>query len=360
MHLILTFKDEIMHFIDEMHFIFLTRVPIQNHKSIRFTFIFLSTFELRNRLITMKNLLCCFYLLIWMYSPAQNDKFSSQDITINKHIDGTLLTPNASEATVLAIIIAGSGPTDRNGNQNFMQNNALKKLAEGLAEGGIATFRYDKRIVKQIRKNNVDPNITFDDFVTDAISVVEYFKNKDAFSRIMVIGHSQGSLVGMLATQDRADGFISLAGAGQSIDGVITEQVGTMDPSLVEPTKRVFAEMKEGKAVTDYPPALTSIFRADIQPFIRNWMQYDPQTILKQLDVPVLIINGTKDLQVSVEEANRLKQSSENAELVIIENMNHVLFIIEGGQLENSKSYNESSRPISEELLSSIKDFILD
>lgn len=306
----------------------------------------------------MKYILSCLMILCCSNIFAQDVNFKSEDITVSQHVDGTLLTPININNPILAIIIAGSGPTDRNGNQNFMQNNALKKLAEGLSENGIATFRYDKRIVKQIRKNNVDPNITFDDFVNDAISVVDYFKIKTMYSKIYIIGHSQGSLVGMLATKDRADGFISLAGAGQTIDGVITEQVGTMDPSLVEPTKNVFAQMKEGKVVTDYPPALASIFRADIQPFIRNWMQYDPQELLKDLKVPTLILNGTKDLQVSVDEAQRLKESSDSAELQIIENMNHVLFIIEGGQLENSKSYNESFRTISEELVSSITTFI--
>lgn len=306
----------------------------------------------------MKYILSVLVIFCWLNIPAQNKNYTSQEINVNKHVEGTLLLPNTIENPKLAIIIAGSGPTDRNGNQNFMQNNALKKLAESLSESGIATFRYDKRIVKQIRMNNVDPNITFDDFVDDAIAVIDYFKTKASFSKIFVIGHSQGSLVGMLATKDRADGFISLAGAGQTIDGVITEQVGTMDPSLVEPTKKAFTQMKDGKIVSDYPPALTSIFRADLQPFIRNWMQYDPQVLLKDLNVPSLIINGTKDLQVSVDEAKRLKESSNTAELIIIDNMNHVLFEIEGGQLENSKSYNESFRAISETLVSSIRTFI--
>jgi hypothetical protein len=87
-------------------------------------------------------------------------------------------------------------------------------------------------------------------------------------------------------------------------------------------------------------------------------MQYNPQEIIKSLDMPVLIINGTKDLQVTVEEANLLKEASNSAELKIIDKMNHVLFIIEGDDLENSKSYNESSRKISQELLDSIIKFI--
>ncbi|MEM5565550.1 alpha/beta hydrolase [Psychroserpens sp. AS72] len=300
-------------------------------------------------------LLICFCLTI----QSQDLKFSTQDLVINNFIDGTLLTPNDGEKPNLAIIIAGSGPTDRNGNQNFMQNNSLKKLAESLTNKGIATFRYDKRIVKQIRKNKVDPNMKFDDFVTDAISVIDYFKEKDAYSKIYIVGHSQGSLIGMLAAKDRADGFVSLAGAGQSIDEVITEQIAAMDPSLIDATKKAFESLKQGKTTTDYPQPLAPVFRADVQPFIMNWMQYNPQEVIKSLDIPVLIINGTKDLQVSVDEAQLLKKASEASEIKIIDKMNHVLFIIEGDQLVNSKSYNESSRKISEELITTISSFIL-
>ncbi|MEH6538188.1 MAG: alpha/beta hydrolase [Psychroserpens sp.] len=300
-------------------------------------------------------LLFCFFI----NSSSQEVTYTSEELAVNKLIDGTLLSPNDQSKPKLAIIIAGSGPTDRNGNQNFLKSNSLKKLAESLTNKGIATFRYDKRIVKQILKNKVDPNITFDDFVTDAISVVDYFKTKNKYATIYVIGHSQGSLVGMLAAKDRADGFISLAGAGQSIDEVITEQISTMDPSLVDGTKKAFESLKQGKTTTNYPPALASIFRADVQPFIMNWMQYNPQELIKSLSIPTLIVNGTKDLQVSVDEAKLLKAASEKAELKIIDNMNHVLFIIEGGQLENSKSYNESSRKISEELITTVSNFIL-
>jgi pimeloyl-ACP methyl ester carboxylesterase len=300
-------------------------------------------------------LLICFYFV----TNGQEHNYSIKEIAINNLIDGTLLIPNDEEKPKLAIIIAGSGPTDRDGNQNFMRNNALKKLAESLTYNGIATFRYDKRIVKQIRKNNVDPNIKFDDFVSDAVSVVDYFQKGNAYSALYIIGHSQGSLVGMIAAKDKADGFISLAGAGQPIDVVITEQIGNMDPSLIDATKKAFESLKAGKTTTNYPPPLAPVFRADVQPFIMNWMQYDPQESIKSLKIPVLIINGTSDLQVSVDEAQLLKNASDLSEIKIIKNMNHVLFIIEGDQLVNSKSYNETSRKISEELITTISSFIL-
>lgn len=292
------------------------------------------------------------------YIFSQELAFTSKDLTINEFIDGTLLVPNEIERPNLAIIIAGSGPTDRNGNQNLLKNNSLKKLAERLSKEGVATFRYDKRIVKQIRRGNVDMNIRFDDFITDAISALNYFKNSSAFNKIYIIGHSQGSLVGIVAAKEGADGFISLAGAGKPIDEVIIDQINNTAPMFTEDTKRVFSVMKEGKTTSDFPQALTSIFNLEVQPFMMSWMAYNPQEEIKNLDIPTLIINGTKDLQVSVDEANLLHSANENSTLTIIEKMNHILVPIEGDTLENSKSYNESQRKISDELIQFIIAFI--
>ena len=188
-----------------------------------------------------------------------------------------MLLPNEKEKPNLIIIIAGSGPTDRNGNQNFLKNNSIKKLAERLTENGIATFRYDKRIVKQIRQGNVDPNISFNDFVTDAISVLNYFKLKDNFNKVYIIGHSQGSLVGILAAKEGADGFISLSEAGKTIDEVIIDQINKTAPMFTKDAERVFLILKKGDTTEDYPIALASIFNKELQPFMTSWMQYNPQ-----------------------------------------------------------------------------------
>ncbi|MBU2928508.1 alpha/beta hydrolase family protein [Winogradskyella psychrotolerans] len=306
----------------------------------------------------MKQYLILILCLVSSIGFGQDKTYTEEDLTISKWIDGTLLTPNAIDKPNLAIIIAGSGPTNRNGNQNFMKNNSLKKLAEGLTDQGIATYRYDKRIVKQILKNNVDKDMTFDDFVNDASDVINYFKEKNTFHKIYVIGHSQGSLVGMLSAKEKADGFISLAGAGHNIGDVLIEQVTQMAPKLGEETQRVVNILKSGENTTDYPDALGSLFGPEIQDFMINWMSYNPTEIIKDLKMPILIVNGTKDLQVSVSEAEVLNEAHTEAELLIIENMNHVLFEIEGDDLENSKSYNESFRPISPQLISGITAFI--
>jgi len=292
------------------------------------------------------------------FSQNEENTFLSSELSITKWIDGTLLIPEQNEANKLAIIIAGSGPTDRNGNQNFLINNSLKKLAEELTNNGIATFRYDKRIVKQIRQGNLDNNIKFDDFINDASDVIAHFKTSNQFSEIFVIGHSQGSLVGMIASQDKVNGFVSLAGTGQNIGDVIIEQINNTAPMLKEDTEQVVSILKAGKTTNDYPLALSSMFSKDIQPFMISWMAYNPTNIINSLNCPVLIVNGTKDLQVSVKEAELLKRANDNSNIVIIEKMNHVLIEIEGDDLENSKSYNESFRKISPTLIENITNFI--
>ncbi|MEL0643576.1 alpha/beta hydrolase [Olleya sp. Ti.3.14] len=306
----------------------------------------------------MKSQLIIILFFILSTASAQDVTFTSKDIVVNKHINGTLLTPLHDDKPTLAIIIAGYGPNDRDGNQNFLKTNNIKKLAIGLTNSGIATFRYDKRIVKQIRQNNVDPNLSFDDFITDASTVLDYFKNLNLYNKIYIIGHDQGSLIGMLAAKDKASGFISIAGAGQTIDNVIIEQIEKTAPQFTEDTKRVFTILKTGKTTLDYPEALTSIFNIETQRFFMSWMKHNPIDIMGTLNIPTLVINGTKDLQVSETEALLLKEAASDASITIIKNMNHVMVTIEGDDLENSKSYNESHRPLADGLLTSIITFI--
>ncbi len=304
----------------------------------------------------MKNLILLFSLISSL-SFSQEQTFSETEIRISNWIDGSLIAPN-SHSDQLAIIIGDSGPTDRDGNQNFQKTNNLKKLAQQLANNGIATFRYDKRIVRQIKMNSLDPRIKFDDFVSDAMDVVKYFKTKNEFKKIYIIGHGQGSLIGMIAAQEHVHGLISLAGAGQSIDAVVIDQIQKTAPMFTEDSKRVFDILRSGQTTTDFPPALASVFDLSVQKFMMSWMKFDPALIIKDLTIPILIINGTKDLQVETSEAELLHKANEKSELKLIEKMNHVLFIIQGDAQENSKSYNDHNGKISEELVKDIVNFI--
>ncbi|MBW2960816.1 alpha/beta fold hydrolase [Mesonia aestuariivivens] len=295
----------------------------------------------------------CFFL-----THAQ-ENFIANDIRINRYVEGTLLAPRQKNIP-LAIIINGSGPTDRNGNQMMMKNDSSKKLAEALSTHNIASFRYDKRILKAQKLETKEEDMRFGDFIEDAIAVLKKFKNDKQFTSIYIIGHSQGSLVGMVAAQNNADGFISIAGAGQPIDSVIVEQIGRQMPGLKESARESFNELRKKGKSKDFNPGLASLFKKSVQPFMASWMNYDPQQEIKKLTIPVLLVNGDQDLQVNLEEAKKLKAAQPRAKLVIIEDMNHIFRIIDkNDDIANQKSYNEPQLPISKELVTQISNFIL-
>ncbi|MDT0648079.1 alpha/beta hydrolase [Zunongwangia sp. F260] len=299
------------------------------------------------------------FLLFNIQPTMAQETFTEEELTINNFVDGTLTIPAEGTASSLVILIQGSGPTDRNSNQPMMKNDALKKMAHRLAEEGIASFRYDKRIMKIGQSELKEKDLRFTNFVEDANTVLDYFRKNEEYAKIIVAGHSQGSLVGMLAANDKADAFISLAGAGRSIDDIITEQIGNQLPELKEGTRAALDEIKQKGSTTSYHPFLESMFRSDVQPFLASWIQFDPALEVAKLEIPVLIINGTSDVQMKTKEAELLKEAKPDSEMVIIDNMNHVFREIQGNdQLANSKSYNEPNRPLHPELIPIMTDFI--
>ncbi len=308
----------------------------------------------------IKLLLICIALTTNLFAQDKG-KIIQKDISVSPFIDGTILTPETSGKSPLVILIAGSGPTDRNGNQQMMTNNHLKFLAEGLYKEGIASFRYDKRIIKQMKDRTInEESIRFDDFIKDVKDIVAYFKRSEAFSKIIILGHSQGSTVGMIAAQNDVDGYISVAGPGRSIDNMIVEQLSQQAPGLKDNARTAFNELAANGSTQNYSQGLASIFRPSIQPFIRSWMKYDPAIELAKLDIPVLIITGDRDLQVLPSEGEVLKTAKPDATYMIIKNMNHILkeIAINDDDLVNQKSDNEPKRPVIPALLEAVATFV--
>lgn len=307
-----------------------------------------------------KSILSCLVLILTTLSFAQ-DSISSleQNLSIDKFTDGTLVLPENTENPPLVIFIQGSGPVNRDGNAPMMKNDGMKKISKELAGKGIASFRYDKRIFKMDKFRMKEEDLTFNDFVLDLSNIIQYFQKENNFSKIIVAGHSEGSLIGILAAQsETVDGFISLAGAGREIDDIIVGQLFKQSAELSENARVAFDEMKENGSTQNYSPYLESIFRPSVQPFISSWMKYDPAGEISKLEIPVLIINGSNDLQVDVKDAEILKEAKPAAQLVILENMNHIFRKIEGENLENTKAYNEPSRPLHPELIPTLVDFV--
>jgi pimeloyl-ACP methyl ester carboxylesterase len=270
-------------------------------------------------------------------------------------LPGTLTS--TADAEHLVIWIHGSGNVDRNGNQEGanVKANYIKQTRTGLNQEGIAFFSYDKR-TSNPKNAPYFKDIVLESFVEDAQKVIAHFKELKKYKSITLIGHSQGSLVAMLASKD-VDKYVSLAGPADKIETTIIKQVSGQNAELGKAAESHFKELKETGDIKEVNPFLASIFAKPNFPFLISWMQYDPKEEIKKLTLPTLIINGDKDLQVKVKDANALKEAKPNAELVIVENMNHVLKVIEK-DADNYPSYFSPDFKVSPELIKTISEFV--
>jgi len=308
----------------------------------------------------MKNLFQIILILIVTISYSQENKITSQEIEVNSLIKGTLFSPEkVTKKTKLVILIAGSGPTNRSGNSTVAgANNSLKFLAEGLAQNGIAVFSYDKRIFAQMISKTLDEkSLSFEDFINDAKDVITYFQTQKKYSKIIIAGHSEGALIGMVAGLNTTNGYISLDGAGRGIDEVLSEQIAKQAPSLKDTVDKGLATLKEGKTFENKNPMLASLFRESVQPYMISWIKYDPRVEIKKLSIPILLINGTKDIQVPTTDAELLHAANPKSELKLIENMNHIFKEIKVEE-ENLKSYSNPNLPVMPELIYTMVTFV--
>ncbi len=260
----------------------------------------------------------------------------------------------------IALIIAGSGPTDANGNNPILKSNTYKYLAEELGRNGISSIRYDKRgIGNSMKGAPKEANLRFDMYVNDANTIVNALSEMK-YKEIIIIGHSEGSLIGMMvaAKNKHVTKYISIAGPGSSADIILKEQFKSQPEEIANRANAMIDSVKAGITIPFVPPYLRSAFRKSVQPYMHSWFQYDPQIEIKKVNVPILILQGTKDLQVQVIDAQKIYLANTKATLKIIENMNHVLRNIDSDdRKENLKSYNNPSLPLSNSLLNYIVSF---
>jgi uncharacterized protein len=279
--------------------------------------------------------------------------------TATGDIFGTLTVPKNFTSGSVTLIIAGSGPTDRNGNNPTMKNESLRMLSYALANNAIASLRYDKRGIAESRESmKGESQLRFEDYIHDAEEWLDLLKKDKRFTKLVVIGHSEGSLIGMVAAYKHADGFVSLAGAGRSADKILKEQLSKQPQSVQDLSFPVIDSLVKGKTVSNVDPMLYSLFRPSVQPYIISWFKYDPQVEIKKLGIPVLLLQGTNDIQVSTEDANLLAKANDHAQLVLIENMNHILKTVQGDRDANIATYTNPSLPISDKLVDAIVKFI--
>lgn len=304
-------------------------------------------------------------ILLIMTSPfAQSMTLLNQTLTLDVpagQLHGTLLLPKSDQPLPVALLIAGSGPTDRNGNNPMGRNDSLKRLAQGLAKQGVASLRYDKRGVGESLALAPDErDLSVDAYVADAAAWIEKLQGDPRFASVILIGHSEGALIASLAAaRQSVAALITLAGSGRPIDDVLREQLqGRLPPALLASSHYLIDELKAGHTHEPVPEALQVLFRPSVQPYLISLFRQDPAHAFASVTAPALIIQGTHDMQVGIEDAQALQHSRPDAELALIPGMNHVLRIVPAQPQQQLASYNEPDRPIARVLTERIVKFL--
>lgn len=283
-------------------------------------------------------------------------------------LPGTLTLPaNYSTQIPVALIVAGSGPTDRNGNSAGplrAQNNSnlYAILAWQLADAGIASVRYDKRVIGDNLKKVDIATTSIDDFVADAIAGARKLVADRRFSKVILIGHSEGAGLVLQAANRGAPvtGIVMLSGAGRPIGPVLREQISRqLSAEDVVKWDSAFARYLRGEPTGDVNPGLSSLLVPINRKFMQTWVKYDPPAEIARVKVPVLIVQGALDIQISEADARALKAAQPAAKLVVIPWANHVFRAAENtDRMTQLKLYTDPTLPIVPELTPAIADWI--
>lgn len=307
-------------------------------------------------------LLVAILLLLQLNALAQSTPDSVALQTATGLLQGTLYVPAGKKSFPVLVVIAGSGPTDRNGNNPLGVNaNSYKLMAEALGEKKIGVLLYDKRGIAQSRSaGKVEADLRFDDYVNDAVQWVQWLQKDKRVKGIFIAGHSEGSLIGMLAAQQtKLAGYISIAGPARGIAEIITEQYAQQLPKAAKVVDSLFNRMKNKQKLDTVLPYLMSIFRPSVQPYMQSWMRYIPCEELKKLTSPTLIVQGGTDIQVAPTEAALLQQCKPIAQLVMLDSMNHILKNAPKNRSENVATYANPILPLANGFIDALVKFIL-
>ena len=312
-----------------------------------------------------KILLLSITVLLSISAFAQND--SSDETPINYknlsgNIHGTLSMPkNVSGKVPVVLIVADSGPTDRNGNneQTGLNGNMYKLLAEGLAKNGIASVRFDKRMVGESKTANKLEDLRFDDYVDDAVGLIGMLNDDARFSKVVILGHGEGALAAMLAARDQpVKDIISVNATSEQGDKLMTQLFKSKPQYLQDEFKTLLDSMRKGKTFDNVDLAMYPLVSTAKQRYLISYFRYQPLRVIKLMKAPMLIIQGTTDVQVSVADADKLKKAKSDATMITIKGMNHIMKDAPEDKDQNMATYTNPALPLNHELVPDIVDFI--
>jgi uncharacterized protein len=274
-------------------------------------------------------------------------------------IDAVLTTPPDVERPPIALLIAGSGSTDHDGNGPQVKPATLKKLSDQLVARKIATLRYDKRGAGGWKPEFGKPeDFRFKDYVDDATALVNFLRSGGKFSRVVLVGHSEGGLVAILtARRVPIDRLVLLVTAARKQGDLIKAQLSkTLAPDVLEPITKAIDAIMAGQIVD--PPPQGLVIAPKMQPSMASAFTEDPIDPLKQVDQPTLIIGGGRDRQVARLDFIALSTASSTAKTLWLPDMNHVLVDV-SDEADDLKAYNDSERPLDPTLIDTVAAFVL-
>lgn len=275
---------------------------------------------------------------------------------------GSLLLPRSDTPVPVVLIISGSGPTDRDGNNpEGGRNDSLKRLAWVLARHNIASVRYDKRgVAASLAATPDERNLSVEAYVADAVAWSHKLAADPRLGPLILLGHSEGALIASLAApQANAAAVISLSGSARPIDQVLRQQLSNrLPPPLMLRSNELLDSLKAGRLDSNVPAQLQVIFRPSVQPYLISLFRQDPARAFAALKMPALIIQGSSDIQVGADDARQLKAAKPDAELALIEGMNHVMRIVPNDVKRQLASYKDPNLPLAAELGTRILRFI--
>ncbi|WP_437652414.1 alpha/beta hydrolase [Sorangium sp. So ce1182] len=278
---------------------------------------------------------------------------------------GTLEVPAGCGPFPAVLIIPGSGPNDRDGNSaaDGSGSSAYRLLAEGLRDRGIASIRYDKAGIggSVSAAPREEQEMRFEMGADDAGLWVKKLRDDGRFATVTVAGHSEGALLGMLVAQGtEIDGYVSIAGAGRPVGAVLREQLASLPDEDRETAYEIIGQLEAGELVEEVPqtPLFMGLFRPSVQPYIASWMKHDPAAEIEAVTAPILIVQGTTDIQVKVEDAELLAGARPDAELVVIEGMSHMLKEATLANASQQAAYTDPTLPVVARLFEALEEFI--
>jgi uncharacterized protein len=275
-------------------------------------------------------------------------------------INAVLTVPASVEKPPVALLIAGSGSTDHDGNGPQMKPATLKKLSDQLVARNIATLRYDKRGAGGWKAEFGKPeDFRFKDFVTDASALVKYLRESGKFSKVILVGHSEGGLVAILTAQQQpVDRLVLLATAARKQGELLKAQLEKrLSPEAYAPVAKAIDTIMAGQIV-DPPPQGLPIPPA-MQPGLASAFNEDPIDPLQKLTLPVLIVAGGRDLQLARVDMIALSTAAPQARTAWEPDMNHVLVDVTDDP-DNLAAYGQSDRPLDATMIDEVSAFILE